>query len=314
MQSMKDLPQLYQHFWDYGITDKDRKSLSQAVHANPMFSSLLTDTQSLHYGTDPLLGFHLATAYVPLNSDSPLSLRSSEKSDLSKAVQSARLEFRAWSENFRKAAGQNLTLRFFSGDALAFCYTLQHMSNTGSNFANWYRRQYSLEPLVLDGQDYVTKGSAPLTFNVIDTSNLTDHLGAINVLMAASPLLDGSLSATLKMESLVQQEKDHRALIDRLVCGHFATISILFGLFPVEYWTNATAMSNAEEMFLHLPSDLEGPGKSERRQMYESMRGGNSSKPRSAVSLHRHDLLIMAQRAAKTIVLQQPLLNSGRFA
>lgn len=88
---------------------------------------------------------------------------------------------------------------------------------------------------MLNDQDYVTKENAPLTFNVINTSNLTNHFDAINVLMTASSLLNGSLSATLKMKSLVQQEKDHQALIDRLICGHFATIFILFGLFPVEY-------------------------------------------------------------------------------
>lgn len=44
------------------------------------------------------------------------------------------------------------------------------------------------------------------------------------------------------------------------------------------------------------------------------MGGGNASGPRSPVSLHRHDLLTMAQHAAKAIALQQPLLNPGRFA
>jgi hypothetical protein len=32
----------------------------------------VTDTSTIHYGTDPLLGFHLATAYAPLTKESPL--------------------------------------------------------------------------------------------------------------------------------------------------------------------------------------------------------------------------------------------------
>ena len=271
VHSLLDLPKLFKHFWDRGTTDQDIGPRTQERLANPLFSSLLTDTWSLHYGTDPLLGFHLATAYVPLISGSPLYHSPSKKSHPSKVVESARVEFRAWSEHFRKRACHNLTLRYFSGDALAFCCTLQHMNATGDNFANWYRRQYSLEPLVLDGQDYATNGNAPLTFNVIDTSNLTDHLGALSVLMAASPLLDSSQSATMKMESLVRQDKDHQALIDRLVCGHFATISILIGLFPVEYWTNATATSNAEEELLYKTAGFQGKEQSNRGQMYSKI-------------------------------------------
>lgn len=132
------------------------------------------------------------------------------------------------------------------------------MNATGHGFAGWYRQQYSLEPLRLDSQDYVAQGKAPLTFNVINTTNLVDHLGAINILVAASPLLDGSLSATLYMESLVRQEKDQQALIERLVCGHFPSVSILLGLFPIGYWTNATATSTAEEVLLDTTRSHEG--------------------------------------------------------
>ena len=266
VESMDDMPKLHQHFWDHGITDKNPEFLSHAKHSNPMFASLLTDTFILHYGSDPLLGFHLATAYVPLVLGSPLYHSSSKKGRLQTVVDSARAEFRAWGEKFRERAGHNLTLRFFAGDALAFCYTLQHMAATGDNCANWYRRQYTFEPLFLDSQDYDTKDNAPLTFNVIDTSNLTDHLGALNVLMATTSLLDRSLSATLNMETLVHQAKDHQALVESLVCGDLATISILFGLFPVEYWTNATATSTA---FLDITSHSGKDKESEMRQMYK---------------------------------------------
>ncbi|KAI9800364.1 MAG: hypothetical protein M1825_004134 [Sarcosagium campestre] len=258
MQSMTELPDLHDHFWIHGVTDEGRECLAQAKHPNPMFASLLTDIFTLHYGTDPILGFHLATAYVPLVSNAPLRLQSPEQYRVHKVVQSARLQFRAWGESFRKRAGQNLTIRFVAADALAFCHTLQHKKATGEGFGNWYRRQYSLEPLVLDGPDYTTGGDATLSFNVIDTSNLADHVGAINLLVAASPLLDGSLSATLHMESIVRQDKDHVAFIDSLVGGHFPTVSILCGLFPVEYWTNATATSTVEEALLDMNDSQKG--------------------------------------------------------
>lgn len=244
--SLKDLPQMFQHFWKHGVTDEDRGRLSKNKHPNPMFTGSLDDAFTLHYGTDPLLGFHLANAYAPLTPDSPLVLTG--KSDLRTVVAAARLQFRKWSTSFRRLARKRLTVRFFAGDALALCHTLQDKRTTGGNSqSHWYRDQYHLDPLILDSEDYAAKGIAPLLFNVIDTSNLIDHLGAINILVAASPLLDDSLSATLYTEALVKTEDDLKLFVDRILCGHFPTISILFALVPIEYWTNASAVSGVEE-------------------------------------------------------------------
>lgn len=41
----------------------------QNTYINHMF---VTDSSTRHYGTDPLLEFHLATAYYPLVKTSPL--------------------------------------------------------------------------------------------------------------------------------------------------------------------------------------------------------------------------------------------------
>ena len=214
-----------------------------------MFASPLEDTFTLHYGTDPLLGFHLATAYASLNQDSPL--KASVDPGLSKVVTTARLQFRKWSASFRKYAQNTLTIRFFNGDALAFCHTLQYYRTSGNeSLPNWYRDQYQLEPLSLDEEEYVDKGNAPSSFHVIETSNLVDHLGGINLLTAVSSLLDHSPSAVLYAEILVKSEEDTKSSIDSLLCGHFPTICILFGLAPVEYWTNSSIISNTEELMM----------------------------------------------------------------
>lgn len=260
VQAVKDLPALYQHFWDHGITDQDPGIISHAKHPNPMFASMVTDTFTLHYGADPLLGFHLATAYVPLTAGSPLQPGPRGKTKLHKVVETAQIQFRAWAISFRKRAS-DLTLRFFAGDALAFCHTLQQISiNKDGTSANWYRGSYRLHPLVLDGEDFVTTGKAPLSFNMIDTSNLVDHLGALNVLVAASPLLTNSFSASLYTESLVKREQSHKALMENFFSGHFRTISILLGLFPVEYWTAATAVSSIDEDLFSVISNEDSQG------------------------------------------------------
>lgn len=266
---LQDAMRLPPRFWEHGITDGNPVTQSESIHANPMFSPSMTDTSTLHYGTDPLLGFHLATAYTPLSSRSPL--KPSQNSLLDHAVEAARCQFREWSKSFREYARDSLTIRFFAGDALAFCHTLQHRAAEGVPSANWYRDMFHLEPLVLDGEDYAPSGVAPLSFNVIDTSNLVDHVGAINLLVAASPLLEDIAHATLYAESLVKREKDLKALVDNILCGHFPTISVLFGLVPVEYWTNATAISSVEEALLNAIPLLTGGVEDYRGQMYSRL-------------------------------------------
>ena len=135
--ALHDLGKLFQHFWKHGVTDQDHGSLSQAKLPNPMFAGSSEDAFTLHYGTDPLLGFHLATAYASLASDSPLVWPA--ESELPKAVAAARLQFREWSTSFRECQS-DLIIRFCASDALAFCHTLQHMNTTGDGSqSNWYR-------------------------------------------------------------------------------------------------------------------------------------------------------------------------------
>lgn len=257
IESLEDLPTLHKRYWDQGITDDDPKNLSQATQPNPMFASSGTDTSSVHYGTDPLSGFHLATAYLPLSAESPLSPETPPgNSHVHKVVSTARLQFQAWAGAFRTWTSQNKVLRFFAGDAYTFCHTLQNVGvDRVQTAAYHYTSVYGLDPLLLNSGDYAV-GKAPSSFNVIDTSNLIDHFGSINLLVATSPLLKDTPSASLYTESLVQQEDSQKVLMDNLLCGDSPTLSMLLGLFCAEYWTNATVVSYVDEGLIRrmLPS------------------------------------------------------------
>ena len=267
IRAVEDLPKLYHHYWDHGSTDPANDDTSKDSNPNPMFNTLGTET--LHYGTDPLLGFHLATAYTPLTEKSPLYLKSATPAQV---VEAARLQFRTWAMSWRKRHSHNLTLRFFTGDAIAFSYALQQRAITKTEKpANLYRDPYHLKPLILDSDDYSNTGDAPLSFTVIDTSNLVDHVGAINLLVALSPLLDRRSSASLFTESLVKHQENHTAYVDSILCGHFPTISILLGLFPVEYWTNASATSTADDLLMDTHFLAEKVSDERRRQMRVKM-------------------------------------------
>ncbi|KAK3304728.1 uncharacterized protein B0T15DRAFT_251800 [Chaetomium strumarium] len=244
-----ELNDLHQFFWKNGITDMDATAVSRTTHPNPMFVSP-DAAVTLHYGTDPLLGFHISIAYAPLSAKSPLFQPASGTSSVKNPVKAARAEWSMWSKSFR-AALSGLTIRFFAGDAIALSHTLQCRRATGdAKSACWYRHRQDMDPLILDEDDYGPEGSAPLLFTVIDTSNLSDHLGALNVLTATSPLLSGGPAATLYTEVLVKQGKSLQDLVDDMLCGHLSTMALLLGLFPLDYWTNASPASAGQEALL----------------------------------------------------------------
>jgi hypothetical protein len=241
----------YRHYWEYGTTSYDPEILRKTTLPNPLFAFHAAGAPTLHYGTDPLLGFHLATAIAPLRKDTPLVSKASIKSLSLRVVEAAQLQFRAWCHALRSSSLTHLTIRFFAGDAIAFSHALHHLEISGDNQAGRiYRDVYHLSAIELDKKDYIATNEAPLTFNVIDTSNLIDHLGALNLLSATSPLLKSDTSSILYTESLVRREKDYRAYIDSLLCGDFATMSLLLDLFPIEYWTNASSSSTADDVIL----------------------------------------------------------------
>ncbi|EEY16992.1 conserved hypothetical protein [Verticillium alfalfae VaMs.102] len=138
----QDVVEEYKHYWKHGTTGFDAPSIP-----NPMIAASLSEQVALHYGTDPILGFHLATGYAPLAEASPL--RPEYAHEKFKAVASAKAQFKL-----------------------------------------------------------------------------------------------GLLPAEI---------------LDNLLCGHAPTVSLLLGVSPVEYWTNATAVSTLQEVMLGLSASKTSP-------------------------------------------------------
>jgi hypothetical protein len=96
-----------------------------------------------------------------------------------------------------------MTILFYTLDAVAFSYAVRQKQITRSDKAGGiYRDHYHIEPLLLNGEDPVECGGAPLSFTVIDTSNLIDYVGAINLVVATAPLLDHKSSYSLCTQKL----------------------------------------------------------------------------------------------------------------
>lgn len=133
-----------------------------------------------------------------------------------------------------------------AADCFALCHTLQHNIQTGEPSSHFYRRQLCAEELSLDADEYA-KTSTPKVFDVIDTSNLSDIVGALNIIISASPLLKDAPWATLYTETIPKTADSDRERFEELLCGATTTVSTLLGISPTEYWTNATAVASVSD-------------------------------------------------------------------
>ncbi|KAI1807545.1 hypothetical protein F4811DRAFT_477464 [Daldinia bambusicola] len=234
-----------ERFWKHGSLSKHPGTVP-----NPLFSESMSVDNYLHYGTDPILGFHLATAIANLAPGSPLCPEK-EHGEILNVIAAAKTQFREWVAAFQEIPETRITLRFTVSDALSFGHALQAISNSRGSSTCLFRRQLDAAPVEFDPKAYATLNSTPTKFNVIDSSNLADSLGALNLLLAAAPLLKLSASSTLWMETLIRTEKTQNRPFDALFPGHALTISLLLGLSPVEYWTNATSVSYVDEVLVN---------------------------------------------------------------
>ncbi|KAK3935295.1 MYND finger [Diplogelasinospora grovesii] len=301
---------------------------SGQLFPNPMFAVAVSGNSPLAYPSSPLLSFHLATAYANLTELSPLRPESerevSPEGNLTSVVrvaEAARLQFREWTKAFGEAVSR-MTIRFTSANCFALCHTLQHCLETGEPCANWYRREVGMRPLVLEESDYGKGGDAPKQFDVIDTSNISDYDGALNLLVSAGPLLKDRPAATLYTEFMKRGATSENNKFEELLCGHTKTASLLLGLGPIEYWTNATAYSIVDECLMAMPekarSNTKGPLKVQARIAWKHNRFiSGTAVEQATLAIKPEDLAT----AAHSIYLQMndqakhdiPMYHQGSF-
>jgi hypothetical protein len=250
-EAMAATSKSYETYWRSGTCFENHDAIKRSGVANPMFMCLRNGL-ILHYGTNPLWGFHLGLEHAKLSADSPLQLPSPPPSHpmSSKELSVALLQLEAWCGALR-AAIANWTIRFVNSDALAICHGLRHhRARNGPIASHLYRGCWSYAALVLNSTDYDKDRAAPMIFDVIDTSNLLDHLGSLNVLAAAVPLLSREPFSTLRTEMLLPREANVAASAETLLSGDLPTMALLLGLKAVQYWTDATATWHFNESVL----------------------------------------------------------------
>lgn len=257
MNAVESVVEEFKRFWKSGIVGGLPELCEGATYINPLFvySNVGGDRCVIHYGTDPILGFHCATAFAetvpsPLSDTlSPYSRNATLEENVYRLARTAILEFKLWRSAFQSVACHGpslLTIYNFSGDALEFCYSLQSalgkIELTDNLFqtcaAPWHTRVH-----FNSNSDFVGP------FDVIDTSNIADHVGLLNVLTCALPLLKQTANAILYTENLAQtlNKCSHLERLKSLLCGDLDSIFCLLRAAPMECLTGISTTCSFHE-------------------------------------------------------------------
>ncbi|PFH50430.1 hypothetical protein AMATHDRAFT_47924 [Amanita thiersii Skay4041] len=257
----------FAHYWKTGVTFNDPAEVAKTSLTNPTFAySSMGRGFALHYGSDPILSFHIARALAPIQGATTIA------TSVSGLVEAAVSEFRSWCLSFNErlsAHPSSLVIRFFVADALAACKALHYCAENDSTETGLYTKQWTSTIINLDGGDYGKNCDqwAPLQFDVIDTSNLTDHLGLVNVLVTTTPLLRRAPTSVIYTNTLLPANEEGMArdgFLQRLF-GDISILSMIFDLIPVSYVSNFTTHSNTHEL-ISLAASASMP-----RQFYENI-------------------------------------------
>lgn len=261
VQALETSPILRRQFWEKGVI---WGSGEEAIHTNPtMVVTGVRGTQfAVHYGTEPVLPFHLAPAFAELSSSDPLYRHSpgrplTNDERASRIADIAQSQFGIWSSSFRKSAfkaATHLRIRFVISNALSLCSVLaERRSMLGSTPV--YARQWTFSPMLLDPEDYpqqqqIGRNTGPTSFNVIDTSNLTDHVGLLNILISTIPCLEKGPHSSLFIESLLHKPADDSQVdtFSSLLLADQTVMFVLLGVAPVSYLTGVSTQSTAMDL------------------------------------------------------------------
>ncbi|KAI4100501.1 MAG: hypothetical protein L6R37_005452 [Teloschistes peruensis] len=260
------VPHLYRKYWETGVAgatsaDVERLGRGGRGYVNPMFavSSAPGTEFAVHYGSEPLLGFQLAEAFHSFVTDHQLDIAAKIRC----LVSAAKHHFRTWCVTFASLVKDHrVAVQLFSGDAVTLCQTIQSVAGLDkqTDHPTAYTRQWKLQPLRFNDclGRHDSERSLLDGFDVIDTSNLGDHIGLINMVVAAAPLLQSEPTSVLYTESLLAVSDNATTSLATALCSDVATFSLLVGLAPLGFLSGTTLEGVTNETALQLLIPEEG--------------------------------------------------------
>ncbi|KAF7958797.1 hypothetical protein EAE96_002330 [Botrytis aclada] len=231
-------------YWKKGVVagnEDDVKTLGSGGKGvlNPTFMvSAMSEDFIVPYTSDPLSAYH-----VPQVFDNPVS----GKQCMEALATSAKRDFAEWCKAFAQyAAAGSVLINAYMGDAVTFAYELASRgeSRATSVVTRLYADSWSAKPMLLDGPG---ASLLPLSFQVIDTSNIVDYYGHLNILPATVPLLSRTFSSVLYTESLRISSLDLKENLKAALLMDVNLASLLFGLTPSGQIMGYTTHNNYSE-------------------------------------------------------------------
>ena len=240
----------FERYWKTGTTFTDAGVLKKSTHPNATFFHLRAhEGFDVHYSTDPMVPFH----HAPLFGDT------NRQPTIKDLVESAKSQFRGWCAAFRTAAATrqaerkpSIVLRFLLGDPLAVSRALQvwpsnASAQTEGTCTAFRSEQWSASTVDLNPGEYAELG-APVRFDVVDTSSLSDNVGMHNVFLCGAPLLANSPTAVLYTESIFARKLDPIADLQAKLFADLSVIALLLDLAPVDALSGFTTRCNTHEL------------------------------------------------------------------
>jgi hypothetical protein len=256
MYALKMAGDHYNMYWETGICSAVPKRPSEVSYPNATLAySMVGDKFAVHYGTDPLSCFHLAEALAPAAGNS----RHPDQFTLKDIVNVCKTQFARWCTSVSNvlrsqspSSPSPLIIRYFVGDALSLCHALNYSHTAKSTSTPFSVAPWKTACITFDPNAYGTgtQTPAPTMFNVIDTSNLLDYVGVLNIIAVTSSIVQRTPSATLYTEGLASGSPED-TLAEQL-CGDIATMGLLLGLIPACFVSQFTNRSNMHEHIVRL--------------------------------------------------------------
>ncbi|PIL27076.1 hypothetical protein GSI_10215 [Ganoderma sinense ZZ0214-1] len=244
---------LHHRYWKTGTTFTDDTRLAASTRPNSTFLySRAGEGFRAMPNTDPIIVFAHDVLFGNAG-DRTLTVE-----DL---VESAQSQFRTWCSAFQTATTEKtggkttpVVVRFLLGDALAVAHALLDFTDHPAGGRPSHPRATSMVPpwtafpIELNREEYIGL-SAPTRFDAIDTSNISDHLGLLNLFLATAPLLTRASSSVLYTGSLALFSADPTIEFEATLFATLPVVAILMDLAPIDVLSGFSSTYNGHELF-----------------------------------------------------------------
>ncbi|KAH6912449.1 hypothetical protein BKA70DRAFT_1530181 [Coprinopsis sp. MPI-PUGE-AT-0042] len=231
-------------FWKTGLSAGT--PTADCTYVNPTFAhSRAGRGFNPHYSTDPLAGFHLAPAFVGATDVSPVKT-------VEGLAAFGRAQFYVWCKAFQERCkplrAGSLHIRFLLGDVLSAANALRRYSLNDTLETNVYASPWGGRKITFLASEYTAdRASASTQFNAIDTSNVSDHVGLLNIVLTTLPLLRLSPDSRLSTHRLTRTFDRTAPSSLRDTGFDLPLISAITGLVLTRAHTNISTMSMCHE-------------------------------------------------------------------